>query len=285
MRGEDVDDGLDDAAVDARPGHGDAACLHVLLFAAEGGLELRLEEEEQGVAGGGENLGAGLWVCGVSADAVSANELDEGVAAAGLVDGVVRVVPAQLAVLCEDARAFELDAGVELVQLHHCDDNLEELQDAGGPHPVAHEVREQGEGEAHVLEADAGLWGVAKVHGGRVALELERGGVGYEVDAGERDLGLDLDMVCVHTVLHVLFIHNVLRVFEQDLEASHGVLDGALLHGDLLLGLPCPGPHDEAEGVGEPLDLLGHEVLGGAAGVGEGLCGALDEEREAVLVL
>ena len=278
MRGEDADDGLDDAAVDARPGHDDAAVLHVLLFAAEGGRELRLEEEEQGVAGGGENVGAGLWVCGVSADAVSANELDEGVAAAGLVDGVVRVVPAQLAVLCEDARAFELDAGVELVQLHHCDDNLEELQDAEGPHPVAREVREQGEGEAHVLEADAGLWGVAKVHGGGVALELERGRVGDEVDAGEGDLGADLDLVCVCVSAGLLRL-------EQDLEAGHGVLDGALLHGDLQLGLRCPGPDDEAEGVGELLDLLVYEVLGQCAGAGEGLCGALDEEREAVLVL
>jgi hypothetical protein len=78
----------------------------------------------------------------------------------------------------------------------------------------------------------------------------------------------------------------VLLKLEQDLEAGHGVLDGALLHGDLQLGTCCvPGPDDEAEGVGEPLDLLGHEVLVGFAGSGEGLCGALDEEREAVLVL
>jgi len=75
-------------------------------------------------------------------------------------------------------------------------------------------------------------------------------------------------------------------VIEQDLEAGHGVLDGALLHADLQHGLPCvPGPDDEAEGVGEPLDLLGHEVLVGFACSGEGLCGALDEERETVLVL
>lgn len=239
LRGEDADDVLDAAVVDGRPDHGDASALHVLPFAAEGGREVRLEEEAQGVAGDGDNLGAGFLVCGVCVcgGGVSANELDEGVAAAGLVDGVVRFGPAQLAVVFEDAHGFELDAGVELVQVHHCDDDLEELQDAEGPHPVAHEVREEGEGEAHVLEADAGLWGVATVHGGRVALELERGGVRHEVDGGGADLGPDLHLVCVHTVLLEL---------EQDLEAGHGVLDGALLHVALQLGTSCqPGPDDE----------------------------------------
>jgi hypothetical protein len=77
--------------------------------------------------------------------------------------------------------------------------------------------------------------------------------VGDEVDAAEGELGVDLDLV---------FVSAVLLKLEQDLEAGHGVLDGALLHGDLQLGLPCPGPDDEAEGVGELLDLLVYEVLG-----------------------
>ena len=280
VRGEDVHEGLDAAVVDGRPEHDLAALLHVLLVAGEGGRELRLEEEAQGVAGDGYNLGVGFCgIWGVWGGGVSANELDEGVAAAGLGDGVVRVVAAQLAVLCEEARAFELDAIGGLVPVHpSSDDELEELEDAQGPHPVAREVREQGEGEAHVLEADLGLWGVETRGVADVALELERGGVGNQVDGAEGDIG-------VHGAPDSA-VENGIRVLEEDTEAGHGVLDGALLHGDLQLGLPkVPGPDDEAEGVGELLDLLGYEVVGVFAGVGEGLCGALDEERDAVLVL
>ena len=45
------------------------------------------------------------------------------------------------------------------------------------------------------------------------------------------------------------------------------------------------GPDDETEGVGELRELLEREVLGEGGGGGEGLGGALEEERDAVLVL
>ena len=45
------------------------------------------------------------------------------------------------------------------------------------------------------------------------------------------------------------------------------------------------GPDDETEGVGELRELLVGEVLGEGGGGGEGLGGALEEERDAVLVL
>ena len=45
------------------------------------------------------------------------------------------------------------------------------------------------------------------------------------------------------------------------------------------------GPDDETEGVGELRELLGREGLGEGGCGGEGLGGALEEEREAVLVL
>ena len=282
-RGEDGDEALDGAVVDGRAEHDLAALLHVNNVAGEGGRELRLEEEAQGVAGDGYNLGVGFCgIWGVWGGGVSANELDEGVAAAGLGDGVVRVVEAQLAVLFEEARAFELDAIGGLVPVHpSSDDELEELEDAQGPHPVAREVREQGEGEAHVLEADLGLRGVASCGVAEVALELERGGVGNQVDGAEGDIGVD-----GAGAPESVGVQAGLRVLEEDTEAGHGVLDGALLHGDLQLGRSVvPGPDDEAEGVGELLDLLGYEVLGVFAGVSEGLGGALDEERDAVLVL
>jgi len=45
------------------------------------------------------------------------------------------------------------------------------------------------------------------------------------------------------------------------------------------------GPHDETEGVGELRELLEREVLGEGGCGGEGLGGALEEERDAMLVL
>ena len=45
------------------------------------------------------------------------------------------------------------------------------------------------------------------------------------------------------------------------------------------------GPDDETEGVGELRELPVREVLGEGGGGGEGLGGALEEERDAVLVL
>lgn len=233
MRGEDADEGLDSVGLDGVGEQGCAAQLHLVLVAGEGGRELRLEEEVEGVAGGGDDGLCGGGSVGFTARvrvAVSGDEGDEELDGAGGADGDVRVVGPELAVLCEDGRAVELDLDAGGVLLHRCCHELEELLDAEGPHAIAHESREEGEGEAHVLEADAGLWRVSGVDGARVALELDEGGVRHVVDGAEGELGVDDAGAPPRDWVEG---ERDLGVLEEEREAGHGVLEGALLHGDL----------------------------------------------------